>query len=173
MRGHGAAVRVGVQGTGAYGAEPARDLAGEGAPAANQIRDPIVTAPDDLHAKRRELETDQRVDHGCRLRPVPVSEPAEATKRSMRGLPRRLLLDLAGEIAESAGVLAQLCVTANPALLATRGVGPDVASSLLVAAGDNPNGCAPRRRWPPRAVPAPLEASSGTAVRPPPPQPRH
>ena len=45
---------------------------------------------------------------------------------------------LSGEISELDTEIARLCAQANPALLAARGVGPDVAATLLITAGDNP-----------------------------------
>ena len=50
------------------------------------------------------------------------------------GHPQALTAEIEGLDAE----LLALCERANPALLGTCGVGAEVASALLVAAGDNP-----------------------------------
>ena len=62
---------------------------------------------------------------------------------------------LTAEIAELDAAIGELCALASPALLAARGVGPDVASALLVAAGDNPGRLRTERHSPHCAAPAP------------------
>ncbi len=150
LRRHGRVVRVGVEGTGSYGAGLARYLIGEGATVvevnrpdrqrrrrhgksdvvdaeaatraalngdaagtpragggpvesvrvlriarrstvkartlpANQIRDLIVTAPDQLRSRLRNLGTDQRVAVSSRLRTADITDPAQATKAASSG----------------------------------------------------------------------------------------
>jgi transposase len=229
MRQAGVVVRVGVEGTGAYGAGLARYLAGQGVTvvevnrpnrqarrrrgksdatdaeaaaraalngeasatpksadgptealralrvarrsaikartqAANQIRDLIVTAPDELRSKLRGLSTDERVDLCARLRPAPPSTPIEATKEALRCLARRHLA-LGAEVADLDAAIAALCAAVNPALLAARGVGADVASALLVAAGDNPTRMRSEASFAALCGASPVEASSGKTVR--------
>jgi len=228
MRGYGHLERVGVEGTGAYGAGLARYLAGEdvevvevnrpnrqtrrrgksdttdaeaaaraalngeadGRPkaadggvealralrvarrfalkartqAGNQIRDLVVTAPDDLRARLRHLGTDARVEICAGFRPGPPADPAEATKRSLRCLARRHR-DLSAEIAELDEAIAALCAQINPALLGARGVGADVASGLLVAAGDNPERLRTQASFAALCGSSPVEASSGKITR--------
>ena len=132
--------------------------------AALQIRDLIVTAPDGARAQLAGLDTDTRVRVCARFRPGEASDPAEATRRALRVLARRHQ-SLPAEIDELDQAIGQLCAQANPALLATRGVGPDVASALLVAAGDNPDRMRSDASFAALCGSSPVEASSGKITR--------
>ena len=70
---------------------------------------------------------------------VPEREQTTAAyaKMALRHLARRYQA-LDTEIAQLEAEIRRLCAKANPALLAAKGVGPDTAAALLVAAGDNP-----------------------------------
>ena len=59
----------------------------------------------------------------------------------------------------------RLCAEANPALLAARGVCPDTASVLLVAAGDNPGRMKSERSFAALCGGSPVQASSGQTLR--------
>jgi transposase len=132
--------------------------------AANQIRDLIVTAPEPLRNRLRRLHTDARVGICAGFRPGAATDPAEATRRSLRCLARRHA-GLGAEIAELDEAIAAICVQANPALLAARGVGAEVASALLVAAGDNPTRMRSEASFAALCGASPVEASSGKIVR--------
>lgn len=105
---------------------------------ANQIRDLLVTAPDPLREALEPLTTDQRVERAARFRcSGDTADPAEATKIALRTLARQhqaLTVDLDALRSR----LDELTLQANPALRRAIGVGSDVASMLLIAAGDNP-----------------------------------
>jgi transposase len=132
--------------------------------AALQIRDLVITAPDGVRAQLAGLDTAARVEVCARLRPGEVSGPAEATRKTLRCLARRRQ-SLTAEIGELDHAIGQLCAQANPALLATRGIGPDVASALLVAAGDNPGRLRTEASFAALCGSSPVEASSGTITR--------
>ncbi len=132
--------------------------------ASNQIRDLIVTAPDELRDRLVELSTTTRIELCARMRPGAVTEPGEATKRSLRCLARRHEA-LANEIAELDAAIHELCATENPALLGARGVGPEVAAALLVAAGDNPDRMRNEASFAALCGASPVQASSGKTVR--------
>jgi transposase len=132
--------------------------------AANQIRDLIVTAPDDLRAQLFELDTSARVRICARFRPGQVSDPAGAARRTLRCLARRHQA-LTAEIDELDQSIGQLCAQAGPALLAARGVGPEVASALLIAAGDNPGRMRTEASFAALCGSSPVEASSGKITR--------
>jgi transposase len=132
--------------------------------ASNQIRDLIVTAPDGLRSRLRALSTDQRVAACARFRPGEFDDPVGATKAALRTLAVRHQ-QLSGEIAALDGQLAQLCAAANPALLAAPGVGPEVASTLLATAGDNPNRMRSQASFAALCGVSPVEASSGKVTR--------
>ena len=132
--------------------------------AANQIRDLIVTAPDQLRSRLRNLDTDQRVASCSRFRAGDITDPGEATKLALRTLARRHL-ELSAEIDELDTQLATLCAAINPALLAARGVGPEVAATLLVTAGDNPHRMGSEAAFAALCGASPVEASSGKVTR--------
>lgn len=132
--------------------------------AANQIRDLVVTSPEQLRAQLRHLRTAGRVEVCARFRPGPASDPVEATKRSLRCLARRHQ-SLGAELDELDAAIASLCAAVNPALLAAPGIGSEVASALLVAAGDNPERMAGEASFAALCGASPVEASSGKIVR--------
>ena len=132
--------------------------------AANQIRDLIVTAPEELRARLEYLDTDDRVTVCARFRPGPAAEPLEATRRSLRCLARRHV-DLSAEVVELDMAINEVCAQANPALLSARGVGPETASALMVAAGDNPERMRSEASFAALCGASPVEASSGKVTR--------
>jgi transposase len=70
--------------------------------AASQIRDLTITAPDILRVQLVRLGTRARVEACARFRPGPVSDPGEATRRTLPCLARRHQA-LTAEIAELDG----------------------------------------------------------------------
>ena len=132
--------------------------------AANQIRDLIVTAPDRLRSRLRDLDTDDRVAVCARFRTADVADPGEATKAALRTLARRHE-ELSTEINVLDAQLAQLCAAINPALLAAHGVGPEVAATLLVRAGDNPHRMESEAAFAALCGASPVQASSGKVTR--------
>jgi transposase len=132
--------------------------------AGNQIRDLIVNAPDDLRARLRDLDTALRVAACARFRCGPVTDTSEATKTALRSLARRHL-ELTDEIDLLDDQLRQLCIAANSALLGARGVGPEVAATLLVTAGDNPQRMRSEAAFAALCGVSPVAASSGKIVR--------
>jgi len=132
--------------------------------AANQIRDLIVTAPDQLRSRLRHLDTNDRVALCARFRANDLADHAEATKAALRTLARRHL-DLSLEIDLLDNQILQLCAAINPALLAASGVGPEVAATLLVTAGDNPHRMNSEAAFAALCGASPVEASSGKITR--------
>jgi transposase len=129
-----------------------------------QIRDLLVNAPHALRAEIEPLSTEHRVARCARFRPGDPLDPFEATKLSLRSLARRYE-SLSEEMKELSDVLDRLTLEANPALRAARGVGPDVAAILLVAAGDNPERLRNESASAAMCGVSPVEASSGKTVR--------
>lgn len=131
---------------------------------ANQIRDLLVTAPDQLRETLEPLTTEQRVERAARFRCTgDPADPAEATKIALRTLARQhqtLTVDLDALRAR----LDELTIQANPALRRAVGVGADVASMLLVAAGDNPERLTSEAAFAALCGASPVEASSGKHV---------
>ena len=132
--------------------------------AINQLKGHLVTVPERVAAPLRGLATGALVNACARLRPNPDSGEVVAAKAALRVLARRYRA-LSGEISELDTEIARLCAQANPALLAARGVGPDVAATLLIAAGDNPERLTSEASFAALCGASPVEASSGRTVR--------
>jgi transposase len=90
--------------------------------------------------------------------------PATATKLALRLVAVRYQ-QLSSEIAELDRHLHRLIVAAAPQLLALKGVGPDIAAALLLAAGDNPQRLHSEAAFARLCGVAPLPASSGKTSR--------
>lgn len=129
-----------------------------------QIRDLILTAPDALRSKLQPLETPQRAEHCARFRRENPTKPIQAIKQALRTLGRRYRA-LSDEITELDTLIADLCAEINPALLGAQGVGPEVAATLLVIAGDNPERLRSNAALAALCGASPIEASSGRTVR--------
>ena len=133
--------------------------------AINQLKGHLVTVAEQVAAPLRGLPTGALVNACARLRPNPDSgEVAAAAKEALRVLARRYRA-LNGEISELDTNIARLAAEANPALLAAPGVGPDVAATLLIAAGDNPERLTSEASFAALCGASPVEASSGRTVR--------
>ena len=133
--------------------------------AINQLKGHLVTVPEQVAGPLRGLATGALVNACARLRPNPAGdEVAAAAKRALRVLACRYRA-LSGEISELDTEIARLCAAANPALLAAPGVGPEVAATLLIAAGDNPERLTNEASFAALCGATPIEASSGRIVR--------
>jgi transposase len=132
--------------------------------AANQLHSLLVTAPDPLRHQLRGLPLARLVQVAAAVRPGPLTDPLAATKFTLRELARRYQL-LTGELDRLDGQLAALSPKAAPSLLGRRGVGAQVASALLVVAGDNPGRLRSEAAFSMLCGSSPLEASSGKTVR--------
>lgn len=132
--------------------------------ATNQITSLLVNAPSGLRDRLSALSVGDRIDTCARFRPGALTDPAEATKAALRSLARRHL-ELSAEIVALDQALLGLCAQTNPALLGARGVGPEVAATLLVTAGDNPHRLRSEAAFAALCGVSPIEASSGKIVR--------
>lgn len=143
-----------------------RSAVDQRADAQRQIKALIVTAPDSLRDRLRGLRDRQLLVTCARLRPDParLHEPVEATKYALRTLAARHA-QLTQEITGLDAHLATLVQQINPALLALKGVGVDVAGQLLVTAGGNPERVRTEAAFAMLCGVAPLPASSGKTRR--------
>ena len=132
--------------------------------AANQIHSLVVTAPEQVKHQIGGLNLRARVRVCARWRPGEAQTTAAYAKRTLRHLARRYQA-LDAEIDELEADIRRLCAKANPALLAAAGVGPDTASVLLVAAGDNPGRMKSERSFAALCGVSPVQASSGQTIR--------
>jgi transposase len=127
---------------------------------ANQIHALLIGAPEDLRQSLRALTTSQLITTAAALRPGPGLDPATATKHALRQLARRHQ-DLNNDIDELDNLLGRLVPRACPELIEIFGVGIDVAGTLLVTAGDNPERLLSDPAFASLCGVAPLPANSG------------
>jgi len=95
----------------------------------------VVTAPDQIRNQLERLPAKARVKTCAGFRPGTANTTIRYAKAALRSLARRYQT-LTAEIEELTTQINRLCTKANPALLATDGVGADTAATLLVTAGD-------------------------------------
>jgi transposase len=133
--------------------------------AANQLRNLVVTAPDELRNRLRGLSTTVLVTEALSFRPGDhPSTPEEATKFALRSIARRYRA-LSKEIAELGSQLDRLVAGVAPELLALPAVGTNHAATLLAVAGDNPERLKSEASFASLCGVAPIPASSGKTVR--------
>ena len=132
--------------------------------AANQIHSVIVGAPEPVKHQLRGLNLRARVAVCARWRPGQAQTTTAYAKKVLRHLARRYQT-LNAEITQLDAEIRRLCARANPALLAANGVGPDTASVLLVAAGDNPQRLTTEASFAALCGVSPVQASSGQTIR--------
>jgi transposase len=132
--------------------------------AANQLRDLLVTAPDELRAQLSPPSTAKRVARLAAQQPAAGGDPASATRRALWHLARRCQT-LTAEIQTLNVDLAALTRRAAPRLLARPGVGVETAGALLVTAGDNPDRLGSDAALAALCGASPVQASSGKTTR--------
>ena len=135
------------------GAVTARTQAG------NQLRDLILTAPEQVRRQLAGLPCGRQAEVAARPR------PAEGTKAAMASVARRCQ-QLTAEITRLDAMLGELVRHAAPAgFLATRGVATQVAATLLVTTGDNPGRVRREASFAALCGASPVDASSGKQIR--------
>jgi transposase len=132
--------------------------------ALNQIRDLITTAPDELRGELRSLKRRELLATCAAFRPAERDDLTSITRLALRGLARRVI-DLDDEIRLLDARRRRITTTIAPELCAAFGVGPDTATGLLLAAGDNPERLRDERSWAALLASNPIQASSGKIVR--------
>jgi transposase len=132
--------------------------------ALNQIRDLITTAPDELRSELRGLKRRTLLATCAAFRPADRDDLTSITKLALRGLARRVH-DLDAELELLDARRRRITTAVAPDLVAAFGIGPDTASGLLLAAGDNPQRLRSERSWASLLAVHPIEASSGKVVR--------
>ncbi len=141
-----------------------RSARGERTQTINQARALICTAPDDVRGRFEKHSSAALVAEMASLRPRPGDTVGYATRVALRELGRRAEF-LAEQIDRLDDLLVPLVAARAPALLALRGVGPDTAAILLVAAGDRPERLRSEAAWAHLCAAAPIPASSGKITR--------
>ena len=141
------------------GAVKARTQAG------NQLRDLILTAPEQARQQLAGLPSQRQVDLAARFRPRGLAGPAEGAKAAMASVARRHQ-ELAAEIARLDAALEELLTrAAPPEFLAKQGVATVVAATLLATAGDNPSRVRREASFAALCGASPVDASSGKQLR--------
>ena len=102
-----------------------------------QIRHLVLTAPERLHLELAPLPLAEQAARAARFRPGDdTADVLTATRAALRVLARQHQ-SLTADMEQLRAELDTLTMRANPGLRQLRGVGPDTAAALLVAAGVN------------------------------------
>jgi transposase len=133
--------------------------------ALNQIQQLLVTAPEDLRARLRPLKRKELLATcaGFRIASGDDSLPA-MTRLALRELAQRVL-HLDAQLTLVTKRLDRITADVAPKLVATMGVGPAVASALLMTAGDNPHRMRSESAFAALCGSNPIPASSGKTNR--------
>lgn len=130
-----------------------------------QVKSILVSAPESLRAKYRDLRTASLMAALEKTRPAgSLSEPANATSVVLKRLAARYR-HLDQELALIEAELDTLLIVHAPLLRDLHGVGTDVASQLLVTMGDNPERIGTEAQFAALVGVAPIPASSGKTTR--------
>jgi transposase len=133
--------------------------------AANQLQGFVVTAPEELRHRLRELTPKKLVSVAARMRPGKDPDDVEAaTKFVLRSVARRYQA-LSREIAELDVQLDRLVAETAPELICLPAIGTDHAATLLLTVGDNPERLGIEASFASLCGVSPVEASSGKVVR--------
>ena len=126
-----------------------------------QIRHLVLTAPERLHLELAPLPLAEQAARAARFRPGDdTADVLTATRAALRVLARQYQ-SLTADMDLLSAELDTLTMRANPGLRQLRGVGPDTAAALLVAAGDNPERLTSDAGFAALCGASPVEASSG------------
>lgn len=134
--------------------------------AMNQLRSVLDTGPAELRAELAKLSPRRLVEHAAGLETASEpSDPHTATVTALVSLARRHQ-QLSTEITALRDHLNRLItIAAPPELLADKGVGPDTAAALVIAAGDNPDRMHSHAAFASLCGVSPVDASSGKQQR--------
>jgi len=130
----------------------------------NQVQGILVCAPAPLREEFRKLSMEKLVQRAAAFRPGPATTATAASKLALRSLSIRHQA-LTDEIEFLDLELRRLTMSTAPALCRLKGVGPDVAGALLVAAGDNPERLRSEASFASLCGASPIPASSGKTNR--------
>jgi transposase len=132
---------------------------------ANQLKALLVTAPEELRHRLRELPTKELVATCARFRLGNDPDDVQtATKFALRSVARRHEA-LSEEITELDVQLDRLVAEVAPELISLPAIGTHHAATLLVVAGDNPQRLRNEASFASLCGVSPIEASSGKVVR--------
>lgn len=129
----------------------------------HQIQQLLITAPDGIREKYRDLNNTHLVASLARCRPnrYLIGGPV---LRAMKDLASRYAY-LDNQASDLEADIAAVAQSMNPGLLAAHGVGPDTAAQLLITAGANPDRLTHEPSFAALCGTAPVPASSGKTHR--------
>ena len=132
---------------------------------ARQIQAILVNAPTTLRDQYRDLSTAKLVAKLATTRPDRMRDDSHADiVHALRSLARRHQ-NLGEEITDLERRMRARATTANPALMALKGVGVVVGAQLLITAGDNPDRLRSSASFAALCGTAPIPVSSGRTDR--------
>ncbi|MPY85942.1 MAG: transposase [Actinophytocola sp.] len=133
--------------------------------ALNQLNSLLVTADDGLRAKLRGASRTETIATCAAFRVRADDDSVAAmTRLALRELAQRVR-HLDEQLDRCAQRIARITATLAPKLLELKGIGPDVASTLLITAGDNPDRMHHEKSFASLCGTSPLQASSGKTTR--------
>jgi transposase len=134
--------------------------------ALNQLHGLIAAAPESLRGHLIDLSRTAMVTRcaGFRVNQEQLDTPVQATKAALRAVAHRIQL-LDDEIALADRRITPAITAIAPATMALPGVGPQVASQLVITAGDNPERLRSDAALAHLCGAAPVPASSGRTDR--------
>ncbi len=129
--------------------------------ALNQLRAVLVTAPDELRVRLRDLPRGELLATCAAFRIRADDDSLAAiTRLTLRELAARIAF-LDAQLTATVARLRRITTELAPELVAKRGVGPDTASTLLLTAGDNPDRLHHERAFASLVGSSPVAANSG------------
>ncbi|MFB7224409.1 transposase [Streptomyces sp. NPDC056227] len=132
--------------------------------AINQLKSVLVCADSALREALASLTNPHLIKRCAALEVLDATGPATAARHTLR-LPARRIQHLTEEIDDLNQRIAEAVKASTPGLLDVRGVGPDSAAALLIAAGDNPERLTSEASFAALCGTSPVEASSGKTQR--------
>ncbi len=133
--------------------------------ALNQMHQLLITAPEDLRARLRPLSRKQLLETCAAFRIHADDDSLQAmTRLALRELAQRIR-HLDDQLALVTKRLHRITAAVAPKLMAIKGVGPEVASTLLMTAGDNPERMHSEAAFAALCGSNPIPASSGKTTR--------
>lgn len=142
-----------------------RNLVRAGARIVTVIKSLLVTAPEQVRAPLRDLDTPSLIARLAACRPSDdMTDPTTAAKHSLKLLARDYQ-HLHAEADDLEDRMTELVTAINPALLEVFGAATVTSAQLLVTAGDNPDRITTEAQFAHLCGAAPIPASSGKTRR--------
>ena len=130
----------------------------------NQLKAVLVAADPALREELAGLSNPILFRRCAQLEPATPSDVTSAAAYTLRLLARRIH-ELTGEIHDLEQQITAAVTIHTPVLLERRGIGPDSAAAMLIAAGDNPDRLHSEASFAALCGASPIEASSGKSQR--------